>query len=44
MLDGNVQGQGNLPYIHGTSNTQMNPQREKGVKVGKQEKEGSNTS
>ena len=39
MLDGSIQGQGNLTDIHRTTNPQMNLQRKKGVKAAKQEKE-----
>ena len=41
MLDGSIQGWGNLTDIHRTTNPQMNLQREKRVKAGKQEKEDS---
>lgn len=39
MLDESIQGQGSLTGIHRTTNPQMNLQREKGVKAGKQEKD-----
>lgn len=35
MLDGSIQGQGNITDIHSTINTQMNLQREKEVIAGK---------
>lgn len=38
MLDGSIQGQGNITDIHSTINTQMNLQREKEVIAGKWEK------
>lgn len=38
MLDGSIQGQGNITDIHSTINTQMNLQREKEMIAGKWEK------